>query len=74
MIILAILGNLQGRALAELTDHLGKLASRGDAAGRRARGAQAHGAEGKGEDLGHLGIFSLNGPKLPKSQWGLNFK
>lgn len=39
---------LQGRALAELTDHLGKLASRGDAAGRRARGAQAH-----------LGIFFL---------------
>ena len=40
----------QGRALAELADHLGKLASRGDAAGRRAREGQAR--MGKGEDLG----------------------
>eukprot|EP00434_Breviolum_minutum_P034449 symbB.v1.2.030492.t1/scaffold3435.1/size56750/2 len=37
---LAVSWQLKGRALAELTDHLGKLASRGDAAGRRARGAQ----------------------------------
>ena len=66
---------LQGRALAELTDHLGKLASRGDAAGRRARGAQARrGAEGKGEDLGHLGIFSYEWSQLPEVNGVLNFK